>query len=284
MRTPPPENEPRPDELLVCGWDEVFCLRTAALPDVERTWSWHAADAPGLPEPMRGSFGTTDECKPVDGGRRVLVTSSGGGAALIERSDGRVLFCAPVTNAHSIEALPGGLAAVAASTGPGGNRLILYRLSNGAELADDPLPSAHGAVWDDERGVLWALGHDELRAYRVTDDRSLRLEVAFGLPDPNGHDLNAVPGSALLSVTTQSACWHFDRDRREFRPHPELADRARVKSIDVHPATGRLVWVQAEGDHWWSHHLRFLRPQAAISMPSENLYKARWCPAPQCAR
>jgi len=277
------QSDPRTsDELLVCGWDEVFALRAPALPEAHKVWSWRAREAAGLPDDIRGLFGTTDECKPLDSGRRVLVTSSGGAAAVVERPEGRAVFSAGVTNAHSIERLPGDLLAVAASVGEGGDRVILYSLEDSTELAHDALPSAHGLVWDAERATLWALGYNELRAYCLPGAqggrRRLECTARYRLPDANGHDLNSVPGTPMLSVTTGAACWHFDRNRREFRLHPELADATGVKSIDVHPATGQLVWVQAEGGHWWSKRLRFLRPEAVLHLPAEHLYKARWSP------
>ena len=179
---------------------------------------------------MHALFRTTDDCKPVDGGRRIFISSSGGGVALVDRETRRASFSARVTNAHSIEMLPGGRIAAAASvsTAGTGNRLVIFDAATGKELASDELRSAHGAVWDDARGVLWALGGDVLRAYNVGPAGGpTRLERTFeiALPSEGGHDLVAVPGSSRLFLSTVRRCFYFDRDRRQLSPHDALGDR-----------------------------------------------------------
>src|SRR5688500_483021 len=183
-------------ELIVCGWDEVFILALGEgpTPAHRKVWSWRAADSPEIPADMHPLFRTTDDCKPVDGGRRILISSSGGGVALIDRETRRASFSARVTNAHSIEMLPGRRIAAAASvsTAGTGNRLVIFDAATGRELASDELRSAHGAVWDDARRLLWALGGDVLRAYTVGPAGGpARLERTFeiALPDEGGHDL-----------------------------------------------------------------------------------------------
>lgn len=53
------------DLLLLCGWDEVFAISVEV---GSKQWSWRAVDRPEIPEELRGTFGTTDEVKPVKGG------------------------------------------------------------------------------------------------------------------------------------------------------------------------------------------------------------------------
>src|ERR1700722_11340329 len=66
--------------LLLCGMDEVFAIdpSSAETGCIEKLWSWRAKDHAELPETVRDRFGTTDECKPVDGGKEILISSSGG--------------------------------------------------------------------------------------------------------------------------------------------------------------------------------------------------------------
>lgn len=258
------------EELVLCGRDEVFIVDAAG----RKTWSWRAKDRPELPEALRGRFNSTDECKPVEGGAKILITSSGGGVALVERATGRAVFWAQVTNAHSAELLPGGRVVVAGSYGEGGNRLVLFDLATpGKETGSHELYGAHGAVWDAARGLLWALGHHELRACRLGD--ALSPVAAFPLPDPSGHDLRAEPSGAGLIVTTGKRAWRFDRDRRAFEAFGAIAEAVGVKSVDVHPRSGRLVYVQAETSYW-SERVRFLDPAGEMRLPGERLYKARW--------
>ena len=152
-RTPSPAagQAPPDTELIVCGWDEVFILALGAdvTPAHRKVWSWRAADSPQIPADMQSLFRTTDDCKPVDGGRRILISSSGGGVALVDRETRRASFVARVTNAHSIEMLPGGRIAAAASVSAAGtgNRLAIFDAADGRELASDELRSGHGVVW-----------------------------------------------------------------------------------------------------------------------------------------
>jgi hypothetical protein len=270
-------------ELVVCGWDEVFILALGGgpAPAYRKVWSWHAADSPQIPADMQALFRTTDDCKPVEGGRRILISSSGGGVALVDRETRQAPFFARVTNAHSLEMLPGGrIAAVASvSTAGTGNRLVIFDAASGKELASDELRSGHGAVWDDERRVLWALGGDVLRAYGISPPGSpTRLERTFeiALPSEGGHDLVAIPGSPRLFVSTVRNCFSFDRERRQFSPHDTLGDHRNIKSYAIHPRTGRVVYIQAEGANWWAETLRFERPDGTLRLSGERLYKARW--------
>jgi hypothetical protein len=270
-------------ELIVCGWDEVFILALGEgpTPTHRKVWSWRAADSPEIPSDMHALFRTTDDCKPVDGGRRILISSSGGAVVLVDRATRRASFSARVTNAHSVEMLPGGRIAAAASvsTTGTGNRLVIFDATTGKELASDDLRSAHGAVWDDARSVLWALGGDVLRAYTVGPAGGpARLDRTFeiALPSEGGHDLVAIPGSSRLFLSTVRGCFYFDRDRRQLSPHDALADHSNIKSYNIHQRSGRVVYIQGEGRNWWAEHLRFQRPDGTVRLAGEHLYKARW--------
>jgi hypothetical protein len=269
-------------DLLVCGGDEVALLDVRGEP--KTLWTWRAADRPEIPETLRSKFGSTDDCKPIDGGRKILVTSSGGAVAIVERGTGRAVFSAAVVNAHSAELLPGNRVVAASSTGTGGNKLLLFDATSGKLLASDDLLGAHGVVWDPDRGVLWALGHTEFRSYDVTVDRPtgsllLARRLTRELPNPDGHDLRAVPGTPDLAITTGNHVWLFHRDLLTFRLHPALGDAAGVKSVDVDPDGGATAYVKAETS-WWAEHVRFLGPSRTIDFPGKKVYKARWSPRP----
>ncbi|MGH9309167.1 MAG: DUF6528 family protein [Vicinamibacterales bacterium] len=270
-------------EVIACGRDEVFILALGDGPNPthRKVWSWRAADTPEIPEDMRALFRTTDDCKPVAQGRRILISSSGGAVALVDRETRRASFSARVTNAHSIELLPAGRIAAAASVSAagGGNRIVVFDGATGRELATDELRSAHGVVWDDARGLLWALGGDLLRAYTIgPTDGAARLDRTFeiALPSEGGHDLVPIPDSSRLFVSTVRRCFYFDRERREFSPHDTLGDRPDVKSYSIHPSTGRVVYIEAEAPNWWAERLHFQGPDGTLHLPGERLYKARW--------
>jgi hypothetical protein len=269
------------DAQIICaGGNEVFVLDVAAAErgEIKKLWTWSGATAEELSESERNQFKNLDECKPLDDGARVLVCASNSGCGLIDRTTGKLLWRASVTNAHSIERLPGNRAAVASSLS--GDAVVLFDLvaeGSAKPLWKTPLHSAHGLVWDDERQVLWALGFDELRRYAPTDwntaTPSLTLVESHRLPDPNGHDLRPVPKSDDLVLTTASTVLLFDRRTGEFRPHPLAAGREHVKSFDIHPQSGRIVY------SLWKQGVSLLRPDADVALRGSTVYKARWFPS-----
>ncbi len=275
-------------EIVVCGWDEVFIIDAAKI-DANgkfpaKKWIWRAKDRVDLPNDYKGLFGTTDECKPYDEGNKILITSSEGGVALVDRKEDKVLFYAKATNAHSAELLPHDRVAVASSfsdnTGKG-NRLIIFDIDKpGQEILSKPLPGAHGVVWDEKRRLLWALSTADLQIFRLdkwnTPRPDLKHISTIALPDSDGHDLYPLADSPYLSVTTHSHCWLFHRDSLKFIPHPLLADEVRVKSVSQHPQTGEVIYVQAEGENWWAERIHFAEQNKMLYQPGEHFYKARW--------
>ena len=267
-----------PREIICCGGDEVYILEISD--KARKVWSWKAGERPEIPENIRRTFRSTDECKPIDGGKMILVTSSGGGVALVQRNTGKAVFWAYVQNAHSAEVLPGNRVVVAGSTGEKGNRLVVFSLDEPEkEIFSTPLHSGHGVVWDPSRKRLWALGEKELHAYRLSerkDDRpALIRESTHQLPSLGGHDLRAIPGTDRLIVTSNTDVYVFDRGDSTFKPFPGLANMEQVKAVDVHPETGRVVFTTAE-ERWWAKRIRFLEPPREIPRPGERLYKVRW--------
>jgi hypothetical protein len=266
--------------LLVCGWDEVYQLDLASM---RKTFSWTAASAPELPDHMRTKFRTTDDCKPVSG-NRVLITASSDGAALVDRTTGRTMWWGACGNAHSAELLPGDRLVLACSVREGtGNKLALFDVrSPERELFGTGLVSGHGVVWDARRERLWAIGLDVLRAYRLvewdSETPALALDREFRLPDTGGHELQAVPGSPDLVLSTHASVWRFDRDRSTFRPDPDLAGLHDVKSVSVHPGSGRVAYTRADSPDWWTTRIGFRQPDGEVVRDGERLYKVRWVP------
>lgn len=265
--------------LIVCGWDEVFVLDVSATP--RKTWSWKAVDRPELPEAYRTKFRTTDECKAV-AGNRMLITASSDGAALVDRATGTTLWWATCGNAHSAELLPGDRIALACSVREGtGNKLAIFDAREPVrELFATELYSGHGAVWDASRSLLWALGEKQLRAYRLKDwdgpRPELALDATYPLPDVGGHELSAVPGTVQLIVSTHEGVWRFDRDTKQFTRDPHLGDLHDVKSVVVHPSSGRVAYTQADRPEWWTSRIRFRHPDGDVHLEGERLYKVRW--------
>ncbi len=273
------------NELIICGWDEVYILDMNIMEEgqPQKVWSWRGADRTDLPESFKLLFNSTDECKPFDHGEKILITSSGGAVAYVDRSLDRVLFYGKADNAHSADILPNGRIAVAASHAPNGNgdRLIIFDINlPDKELWSEELSSGHGVVWDEKRQFLYALSGEDIRIFKLIDWDSdapkLDSVSTVILPDGGGHDFYPVPDSPYLIVTTGTKCWLFDRDTKKITPHPDIPEKAHVKSISYHPETKQMVYVQAEGENWWAERLHFLNPEETHYVRGEHFYKARW--------
>jgi len=272
-------------ELLVCGWDEVYILDLAKPAAAQKVFSWKAAGRPELPEAYRQRFRTTDDCKAVSG-NRILITASSDGVALVDRATGRTTFWGICANAHSADLLPGDRIAVACSVrDSGGNRLAIFDgKTPEKELFSTELYSGHGAYWDESRKLLWALSGRDLRAYALVDwstpTPSLEKKGAWPLPSPGGHELSrGDAGSKLFTVSGSKDSWLFDRDTKEYRPHPVFSGMTDLKSASLNPATGQWAYTLADRPDWWTAKIRFSNPDALIERPGEHLYKVRWVAA-----
>ena len=272
-------------ELIVCGWDEVYILdmNKQEIGEPQKIWTWRGTDRSDLPESFRSLFNSTDECKPFDQGNKILTTSSGGGVAYVDRKQDQILFYGRAANAHSADLLPNDRIAVAASHDPNGHgdRLIIFDIKqSNKELWTEELPWGHGVVWDQKRSLLWTLSGHDIRVFKLKDWQTnvpkLEKVNTIILPERGGHDLYPIPDTPYLIITTATKCWQFDRDKNEIKPHPQIPDAARIKSISQHPLTGQIVYVQAEGDNWWAENLHFINPEHTYFRKGEHFYKARW--------
>ena len=248
---------------------------------------WRAADRPELDSAQKSKLKSFADCKPVAGGQRLLLASSNGGAAVVDGTSGAVLGYGTAANAHSITLLPNGRFAVAGSNTPNestGDRVAVFDLKTWDQaIIVEPLTSAHALVWDDARQRLWAAGHDQLRSYKLiawkTTTPSLAVDVSLTLPEQGAHDLSPVPDSANVMLSTKGHVWLFDRDTHSLTPHPaaELVDQRKIKSLDLHPVTGRLAYTFGEEKNWWATRVSLLNPTDAIDLPGgDRVYKARW--------
>ncbi|MFE5024584.1 DUF6528 family protein [Streptomyces sp. NPDC056656] len=228
----------------------------------------------------------------------LLTTASFGFAAVVSYPSGRRYWGAALGpgddlfNPHSIEILPDGNVAVACSTGA---LVRLYAASLGPHserFAEVTLKGAHGLHWDARREVLWALGDDELVAYRVGGSRvrpALTRVSSVGLPvakpgkSPGGHDLFPVAGRpGRLWVTTSASVFQYDIAGgvfvQDFAGAAEIA-RPGVKAIGDDPRTGQALSTVPEsglGETWWTTKVSAHRPPASYTLVNGGIYKARW--------
>ena len=275
---PTAAEHPMLERLIACGAERVFVIDVAN--PAQMLWSWEASDSSSIPEGFRSKFRSTDDCKPYEG-NLILITSSSRGVALIDRKTKQCLFLAEVPNAHSACLLPGNQIAVAASTS--GDSVHFYSQDDDRKPAvaiqQIPLMGAHGTVWDAAGKRLWALGTDELLQIKPTDDSGSSatwiVTQRYALPSSGGHDLSPVHDGAHLFVTTDKQVLRFNTAEGTFEIAEEFTEPQKIKSVDLHPVTKRIVFHQALPSEWWSHTIRF-HDAPPITMPDERLYKIRW--------
>ena len=270
----------RGSEIVACGGSQVVIF-DADQPGGENPklkWSWDVKEATNLPPRYQKLLVPLDECKPARENTQLLLTSSGGGAVLLDRKTRKPLFYAQTPMAHSAEILPGGRIAVALSTHAQGNSIEIYsQIQPETVLWKDPLPSGHGVIWNQKHQRLYALGLTELRAYSLKDwetpNPSLRRENTWQIPGTSGHDLSRMSADELL-ITYHEGVSAFHIPKEAFAPFTPLAKVENVKSVSYDLQTQHLVYTKAEIS-WWTHHVYCLNPTKIFSVPGINLYKAR---------
>jgi hypothetical protein len=268
------------DNLICCAGNEVFIIpaKPGELGDAERIWSWTPQDSPEIDAEQAKWFRSCDECKPV-GDTAILITSSSGGVALIDRSSKKCRFLAYAKNAHSACLLPGNRIAVAASTG--GDEILVFQIDpkqvhQPDPIARSPLVGGHGAEWDAGRERLWALGEHELQLLELSGPNKIVVEKSWPLPTHGGHDLSPTKDGKFFYVTSNSNVYLFEKATGKFTVEPVLGEFPKVKSVDQHPESGRVVFHRGTPENWWSETIRFRGSDEVIKIPGKKLYKARW--------
>lgn len=262
---------------LLCGDTKVLLVdyngSKDSIPHI--IWKWDAKTAPDLPDAWRSKFRTVDDCKRY-GDDMILVSSSSGAVAVVNRKENKTIFYADAAMAHSVEMLPGNLLAVAASTHAKGNHIFLFDIKAGNKpVYSDTLYSGHGVVWDAKRNSLYALGFRVLREYKLNaKEQTLSLKHEWKIPGRSGHDLQMAPDSDRLFMTSQTKLCEFNLNTYKFTAPRDFKDVANVKSIGQN-AAGQFIFTIPE-ESWWTFHVKFANPSRSFAFPDMKVYKARW--------
>ncbi|MFF3911575.1 DUF6528 family protein [Streptomyces sp. NPDC001848] len=259
--------------------------------DLTALWSWSpASDAEFADLRPSRTWINVSEAKQfaTSAGTLLLTCASGGMAVAVNRSRGVTYWATNIPgsgNLHSLEMLPDGNVAVAASTG---GYIRLYTSSQGprsSHYVQHPLPGAHALSWDAGQRLLWALGTAELHALAITGTRAapgITLQRRLALPDKDGHDLAPVIGAPDDRwVTTGRHVYRVSLTSGAFTraTAPDGVDRAHVKSISQHPVTGQVIMVSPDKQascSWCSSRVDFLDPNRQDALTGTSVYKARW--------
>lgn len=254
-------------------------------------WAWR----PTLEEGFDGlvdNWGLPDEAKlrHFRGKTYLLTTDSYGLAAMVPYPSGDGSYWAAdvgrPANPHSMEVLPDGNVAVAASTG---GWVRLYTASQGPRstaYTQFTFAGAHGVVWDADRELLWAVGDYEVVGLTVggtAAEPTLTATTRYDLPTPWGHDLQPVPGADnRLWVSSGSRVYQLDVRTGVFHTGYRGAatiDVSGVKSVTTNPATGQVLTAAPEagtGCSWCTATVRMHLPTDSRTLPDSQIYKARW--------
>jgi WD40 repeat protein len=223
-----------------------------------------------------------------DGGLVVLMTASGGYAAVVRYPDGEILWQTVNTanNPHASELLPNGCFAVASSTG--GEVRVFNTRSDDQKYASVPLEHAHGVLWDPERNLLWMLGLDRLIACAVTlrdglPELTVLPEYSASLPSPCGHDLSPVYGDHNRLWITAHAVYQFDKKARALLTEYDgvkFINGPSVKSAGNMPISNTLVRTVPNGTmrSWNTNEVQCCRADGerfVCRSASGAYYKAR---------
>jgi len=260
-------------------------------------WEWSAASDPKVDPEHHAWFHNPSEVKPLNGGRSVMITASGGAVAVIDIASRSVQYYGFAGgNPHSVDMLPGGYIV---STSSNGDMVSLFtenlyekRNSLLQDRVDYELSDGHGLFWDNHRSVLWALGGKPLKIFVfdpgngssavLTENGEILLPVT---PESSyyerhgGHDLSPVPCSNRVYISDMDHLWEFDLDTHEFFPFLGMHEAPLVKSISRIAKAGPILIVMAD-ESWWTDTVIQLEPEKTYTLPGARFYKARWWPYP----
>lgn len=269
------------NRIVACGDDKVLIINIdqSNEENVKIDWQWTMDDTKALlPEKYAMKIRSTDDCKSVDGGKKILFASSSGAAVLVDVKTKKPLFWADVPNAHSVELLPNNRVVVALSTAEKGNAIELYNISTPEKVIfRDSLYSGHGVVWNNKLKKLYALGYDVLREYSLlnweSDKPSLKLEQSWKIPGIGGHDLTPINDKEMI-VTEHGSVWIFNIADQKFTPFEPLKNRENIKSVNFNSKNNSLIYTAAEIS-WWTHNIYMENPKKRLTINNINLYKVR---------
>ncbi|WP_052434012.1 DUF6528 family protein [Streptacidiphilus melanogenes] len=255
-------------------------------------WSWSPLDHRELSRVNpKHSWTNVSEAKYRlwKGGHWMLTCASGGLVAMVSLTTGAVHWAGRTdANVHTLEVLPNGNIAVAASTQGFVRIYTASQSSHSAHYTQFNLSGAHGLQWDQAGQLLWAAGTTRLVALRVTGSASrprMHLERHVALPSHGGHDVNAVASApGLLWVTTNSHVHQYSLTAKAFVPYngQQEIDAPGVKSISDDPVSGQVLTVAPDGENpcqWCTSTIAFHLPYGIQGITKSSLYKARWMPA-----
>lgn len=264
-------------------------------------WQWRPSEENGFlgAEKYIGASDAKLRYNEFYGGYVVVTCSTKGFVGIVDYETGENLYSRPTSpenNTHAVELLPDGNMVAASTTG---NTLTIYASSQGdgeGYYKQYTLKDAHGLLWDPQLEVLWALGVEYLRAYKVTgtlESPELEQVENYRLPSDGGHDLYTVYGTDnAIWITTSNEVYQFNTQTKEFTTnyagHSDFESCVSVKGVGNQPFSGTIITMIPNGAmySWNSDTIDLYRPDQNGSYIHEEkvhnanaFYKVRaWYP------
>lgn len=235
-------------------------------------WEWHGED------PLFRNVAGLKLRRHPQYGLVVLTCASDGYLAMVSYPGGELLWEAHAKgNLHSVELLPDGRIALAASTG---NYLRLYTTPD--TYTEQRVEDAHGVLYDPARGTLWVLGLHTLAEYDPDTLQPAGNCLDFGDTDIAGHDLAPCYGDTnRLWVTVRDGIRVYDKTKNTFvSDHPAADLPARhVKGVGNTPESNTLFYLYPNGVYlpWCTDRVqvRAADGDREIAVPGCAYYKLR---------
>lgn len=279
-------------ELVFCGDNHVFVINADLAKETYKEGILWSLDVKTLASGLglaASRCDHLDDCKFVDNGTKLLLTSSYGWCALLDYPTGNMLFhTTQVPNAHSAEYIPGGYVAVATSVGSTDlhNNVQLYSIDKSEQiLAKADLYSGHGLVWDYSRNVLYGACGDVVKVFDVTlgEKPAITLKKTIKAPKNGIHDLMRVDNSTLTVAGDHA--YLFNVDTEMFTEMALFSGSSSIKSLNYNGETGEIWYTDATipegGESWSSQKIRYSTNKDGssadriIKVPDMDMYKVR---------
>ena len=197
--------------------------------------SWNAAtfaDTIGLPANLCKYI---TECKPVNDGKDLLITSYNGWTIMLNVETGNIPFHTVMSfGAHSADLLPDNRVAVACANP--GNSIQIYDLNNNDHIVSNvKLSGAQGVCWNDDLQRLFAINQNSLNSYRLVDwntnHPSLELVSSIATPNENMKDLSIVSSNKLC--VAGSGLFIYDISENTFTEMTQFSSSKVINSVKV---------------------------------------------------
>jgi hypothetical protein len=246
-------------------------------------WSWSPTSGNGF-SGLTSGWGLPSDVKlRMDraGAYVAVVSDSRGLAGVVTYPGGQRVWGVNVgsaNNPHSVELLPDGNVAVAASAGGFVRVYTASQGSSSAKYVGYSLPDAHGVQWDPTRQLLWVLGGNRLVALKLKGTAAapqLEESKVVTLPTGGGHDLTPVlENHDLLWLTTGSKVYQVSKVTGEIVSTENLGG---IKSASSMPNAQQVRTKAKSGCRttWCTDTVSFAVPAATRTLAAAQIYKAR---------